>query len=276
MKDIKINLSIIIVNYNTKNLLQKCLRSVLENTTGISFEIIVVDNNSSDGSPDMVRRDFPHTLLICNNKNVGFSKANNMAFRQAAGEYLLFLNSDTLIGKSAVQKMLDYMKIHNKTGIIGPKILDPQYRPTPSYMRFLDVSKLFLGSKLLKNFIDIEKNRIHYPVYDFNSTQSVEWISGACMLVRRNIFEKAGLFDENYFLYFEDMDLCLQIKKLGYEIVYLPSAEIIHFFGASSSKKKNSIKKIFHHSQRHYFKKNFSDWHRAVVTLYQLLFSKFF
>ena len=262
------DLSIIIVNYNTRDLLHDCLVSVSETAKNLAYETIVVDNNSADGSTDMVRHMFPSTQLVCNTANLGFSRANNQGYSHSRGEYLLFLNSDTLVLEGAIFGMFDYLKTHTKTGIVGPKILDSAQLPTRSYMRFLDLKKLFLGSKRLQLFFDVEKNRIHFPSYDYNSTRPTEWLSGACLMTKRNVFEKAGLFDEHFFLYLEDMDFCLQVRKLGFSVIYIPSAQIIHLFGGSSTGNDRRLRKIKKDSTIYYFKKNFPVAHYLIVKTY--------
>jgi GT2 family glycosyltransferase len=265
------DLSIIIVNYNTKDLLHDCLVSISETVKDLAYEIIVVDNNSTDGSTDMVRHMFPSTQLVCNNVNLGFSRANNQGYSHSRGEYLLFLNSDTLVLEGAIFGMFDYLRTHTEVGIVGPKILDSARLPTRSYMRFLDLKKLFMGSKRLRLFFDVEKNRIHFPRYDYNSTRQTEWLSGACLMTKRKVFVEAGLFDEHFFLYLEDMDFCLQVRKLGCSVTYLPSAEIVHLFGGSSTGNDKKMRRIKKDSTIYYFKKNFPIVHYLAAKMYLTL-----
>lgn len=260
--------SIIIVNYNTKELLQGCIRSIFQNTKKVTYEIIVVDNNSIDGSQHMVKKTFPDVLLLCNKENVGFSRANNKAYRHSKGEYLVFLNSDTLILDSAIEKMINYLQSHPQVGIVGPKILNYRHQPFSSFQRFLDVKKLFLGSKYLKHVLNVERYRMNYPSYNFTAIQDVEWVSGACLAVRRDVFEKVGFWDENYFLYYEDMDLCYQVFKSGYRVVYYPEAEITHLFGQSARKSTRNLKKINKNSMKYYFKKNYPLVHYWIAVVY--------
>ena len=228
-----------------------------------------------DGSQHMVQKMFPEVLLLCNKENVGFSSASNQGYSHSTGDNLLFLNRDTLILDGAIEKMIDYLKAHPNVGIVGPKIFNCQHKPTRSYMRFLDIKKLFLGSKYFKLFFDVERYRMHFSLYDFSSIQQVPWVSGACLMVKRNIFQKAGLFDERYFLYIEDMDLCLQVGKLGYRIVYFPTAEIVHLFGESSSITE-PLSQVHKNSMAYYFKKNFPITHYWIAKLYLSFFYKSF
>ena len=264
----KAELSIIIVNYNTKTLLRDCLRSIIENTQGLEYEIVVIDNGSTDGSQDMMKELYPKITFHENKKNVGFSKANNLGFRMCCGDYILFLNSDTIIIGNAITTMLAYLKHHPDTGIVGPKIYNAAKKPSRSYMRFLDIKVLFLGSKYLSWCMDVENYRIHYDTYDYTATRNVPWMSGACLMMSRKIFLEAGCFDEDYFLYLEDMDLCLQVKKKGYANIFLPSAEIIHLFGGSTKPQEMKINEIYKKSAAHYFRKNFSFIQYLVSRLY--------
>lgn len=266
-----ITISIIIVNYNTKILLRDCLRSILDNTFSASYEIIVVDNNSTDGSQNMIRDLFPQIVLIANEYNAGFAGANNQAFRASRGAYLLFLNSDTIIHNSAIISLYEHLKTAPHAGIIGPKIFDVDGCPTRSYMRFLNAQMLFLGSKYFSPIIDTSKYRMHFPKYDFMSTHDVPWLSGACIMIKRQVFEQAGCFDENYFLYFEDMDLCLQVNKLGYRNIYFPDAEIVHLFGGSSKSNSGEVSNIFRRSLLYYFQKNFPIPHYWIAKAYSAI-----
>ena len=270
-----IELSIIIVNYNTKFYLKNCIDSIIQNTKYLKYEIIVSDNNSSDSSQDMVSTQFPSVILINNDDNLGFSRANNIGYLRSKGENLLFLNSDTLVLDDSLKKMNEYLKSHSEVGIVGPKIFNFEGQPTRSYMRFLDLKKLFFGSRIFKHLIDIEKYRIHYSNYDYKSIQRVPWISGACMMMKRNVFEQAGLFDEGYFLYLEDMDICLQVTRIGYQVVYFPKAEIIHYFGGSSKSSFDKLNSTHQNSITHYFEKNFSRVHLWIAKLYLVLLKLF-
>jgi len=261
-------ISIIIVSYNTKDLLKDCLDSIVNNTTAVPYEIIIMDNGSTDNTRGMVRNLYPLATFIENDQNAGFAVANNQASRIAGGEYILFLNSDTIICHEAIRLMYEHLKDNTDVGIVGPKILDRDHHPTRSYMRFFNIKMLFLGSKYLSLFIDTNQYQMHYKTYDYSAIRDVPWISGACMMMKKQIFEESGCFDENYFLYFEDMDLCLQVRKSGYKISYLPSAEIIHLFGGSSLSSSDKIKNLHINSLLYYIKKNHPVMHFWIAKLY--------
>ena len=263
-----IELSIIIVNYNTKALLKNCIDSIISNSDGLVYEILIVDNGSTDKSQVMIKERYPQIILHENNDNIGFSRANNQGFRMSRGDYLLFLNSDTIILNDAIVTMLTYLKGNPTVGIVAPKIYNAEYQPSQSYMRFLDAKVLFLGTKYLSWCIDTGKYRLHYDNYDYRITQSVPWLSGACLMMHRDVFEEAGCFDEGYFLYLEDMDLCMQVRRKGYSNIFLPCAEIIHFVGGSMKLQKIEINKIYKESAKHYFRKNYSIFQYLLARLY--------
>ena len=264
-------ISVIILSYNTKQLLADCITSAAAACNHPGCEVIVVDNHSTDGSVEMVRERFPQVQLIQLDQNLGFSKANNIGFRSSRGAVVIFLNSDTVIRGDALDRIASHFEDHSDVGVIGPKIVDGSGRPTASYQRCLDVKKLYLGWDGWKVFFDVERYRMNYPVYRFNSVQDVEWVSGACLAVRREVFEEAGCWDENYFLFYEDMDLCLQVAKLGYRIVYYPDAEIVHLFGQSSKDAGADVSRHIARSKLYYFRKNFPFWHAWAARLHSAI-----
>jgi GT2 family glycosyltransferase len=243
-------ISIVIVNYNTKRLLQDCLVSLMENDE-TPREIIVVDNASTDGSAEMVGAHFPNVVLIRNKENVGFSKANNQAMGIANGEFLLLLNSDTVVRPGAVPAMVEFLRSHAEAGAVTCKLLNPDgsiqasvsNRPGPTLLlfRLLGVSRLlpgdrprrwlarsvgFLLGKTVRAYLD--------PYVTQNLPIEVENISGACLMLRREVFDNVGHLDERFFMYFEDMDYCLRIRRAGWKLYYVPHGEIVHLVGMSS------------------------------------------
>lgn len=245
------DLSIIFVNMNTRDYLRNCLRSLFKSLerSGLDFEIFIVDNNSGDGSQEMVKKNFSNVKLIQNKENLGFSKANNQAIRIAKGDYLLLLNPDTVVMPGSLEFMISFMEEHRQIGILGPKLVDPKGSPQISIDKFTtpfsvflhfcvprDVSnglKKFIGSSNLKNFLG-NRVKTYFAFNNINSPIEVDMISGACMLVRREIIGQVGLLDEKFFLYLEDNDWCFRIKKAGWKVVWLPHVEIVHYGGKSS------------------------------------------
>jgi len=237
------DLSIIIVNWNTRDYLSNCLKSIYETTSRVSIEIFVVDNASTDRSVEMVKNKFPQVKLIANKENLGFPKANNQAIKVSNGEYILFLNPDTVVYPKTIEMLVNFLKANKNCGAVGPMIVDKEGKvdylgarnfPTlfSAFSDLFFLRKLFPTSRLF--------GKRHLGWWDHRSSRLVECISGACIMVRSEDLEKIGFLDETLPLYLEDVDLCKQIKNLGRDIYYLASAQIIHFQGASSKRYKNS------------------------------------
>lgn len=232
MRPAEIDLSIILVNWNTRDLLLGCLKSIAEHCGGIPHEVIVVDNASGDGSADAVRRDFPGVKLIASDRNLGFAAGNNLGLREARGEFVLFLNPDTVVLKDAVQKMLHFIRQDPEVGVVGCKLIGSDGRPQESYwMEFPDTRwllvKAFYLDKLLRLLRRRTSNAAASPV-------KAAHILGACMLARTNVVKEIGGFDASYFLYLEETDLCYRLAKAGYAVYYLPAASIVHIGQQSS------------------------------------------
>lgn len=240
-----IDLSIIIVSYNGREFLRKCLTSILSSINSkISYEVIVVDNASSDNSSGIVEKEFHRVHLIANKKNLGFSKANNQGIRVSQkGRYVLFLNPDTVMQKGTLEKMIEFMDENEDVGattckLVMPngKIDDASHRgfPTPwnSFCHFSGISKLFSHSKLFSGY--------NLGWMDLSKAHEIDVLAGAFMLVRRGAGEDIGWWDEDYFFYGEDIEFCYQLKKLGWKIYYIPEVSILHYKGVSGGIKKNS------------------------------------
>lgn len=239
-------LSIVIVNYNVKFFLEQCLQSIISSTTKFKFEIICVDNNSVDGSIRMLQEKFKHVNLISNNHNVGFAKACNQGIKIAKGEYILILNPDTLLEEDTLEKALVFMDANPTAGGLGVKLIDgkgkylPESKrgiptPTAAFYKMSGLAKFFYPSKIFGKY--------HLDHLSNNETHEVEILTGAFMLLRKSILEKVGLFDEDFFMYGEDIDLSYRIIKSGYKNYYFPETQIIHYKGEST--KKSSIKYVF-------------------------------
>jgi GT2 family glycosyltransferase len=231
-------LSIIIVNFNTRDLLIDCLRSVYCAIESISCEVWVVDNASADGSSDAVRAMFPQVNLIENSQNIGFAKANNQALRQAKGRICLLLNSDTLVDQNALKEILRAFEINPSAGIIGSQLLNKDRSIQPSCGAFVSLwTELFFQSFLYKIIpspfpLGI---RIHpWQQANYQSPHQVDWVSGACLSIRRDVAEKVGLLDESIFMYGEDMEWCWQVRQAGDQVIYWPEARVVHLLNQSS------------------------------------------
>jgi GT2 family glycosyltransferase len=229
-------LSIIIVNWNSLGYLRKCLTSLYEHVRDLSFEIIVVDNASPEPGIESLNADFPDVVVIKSNINLGFAGANNLGFGRSSGEYVLFLNPDTEVTDNAFKTMLDESLSVPDPGVIGCKLLNSDLTVQTSCIQTFPT--------IPNQLLDYEYLRLRWPACSFWSIDAlfsesetpvpVEVISGACMLLRRDVFERAGMFTEDYFMYAEDLDLCYKVKALGFRNYYVGKAQVIHHGGRSS------------------------------------------
>lgn len=255
-------LSIIIVNYNVQPFLEQCLHSVRKAAKNISAEIFVVDNNSVDGSVQMVKEKFPEVLLIENKKNTGFSYANNQAIKISKGEYILLLNPDTVVEEDTFEKVISFMDSHPDAGGLGVKMLDgkgnflPESKrglPTPAvaFYKIFGFSKLFPRSKTFGKY--------HLGFLDKDKTHKVDILSGAFMLMRKSVLDKVGLLDETFFMYGEDIDLSYRIILGGYNNYYFPETRIIHYKGESTKKSSVNYVFVFYRAMVIFAQKHFSQ-----------------
>jgi GT2 family glycosyltransferase len=264
-------LSIIIVNWNTKNILKQAINSVISETKEIDCELIVVDNNSSDGSSQMIKKDFPSILLIENKINKGFAGGNNDGLKITKGDYLMLLNSDTIVQENAIEKMVKFLDENNEVVMLGPKLLNKYGNFQESCRRNLpDIKNSFLY------IFSINKNK--YKTHkDENVSGYTEAISGAVMMFRRSVYEKIGGLDERYFMYAEDLDYCKQVFNLGWKTYYLSEAKIIHLGGESSKQKSSKnlfyfYKTMWQYYKKHFYKKNNFITNLIVYLVIKLLF----
>lgn len=248
--------SVIIVNYNTKNLLKNCISSIYNFTQNTNFEIIVVDNASVDDSEKMIKDSFQEVVFIQSGANIGFGRANNLGIKKAKGEFVFFLNSDILLVNNAIKILSDYLILNSKVAICGANLYDINNNPGMSFSQTLP--------GLLPE-IDYFFGRMFARLYyrgniDFNYTNSPliinGFISGADMLVRKDVLDEVGLFDPDFFMYFEETELTWRIKKAGYLVVSVPEAKIIHLEGGSENIKENSIRRSNRSRYLYYEKTN--------------------
>jgi len=238
-----IDLSIIIVSYNTKDFIKECLKSIRITSKGFIYEIIVVDNVSSDGTSQMVKEEFPDVITIKSRENLGFSKANNLGVQKSKGKYVLFLNPDTVVYKNTLFNMVKFMDEHTKAGAATCKLVMPGGRlddaahrgfPNPwnSFSYFSGLSKVFPKSKLFGGY--------NLGWLDISKTHEIDACAGAFMMVRRQAGEKIGWWDEDYSFYGEDLEFCFRLKEEGWKIYFVPSISILHYKGVSGGIKKVS------------------------------------
>ncbi|MEW6535977.1 MAG: glycosyltransferase family 2 protein [Candidatus Auribacterota bacterium] len=252
-----IKVSIIIINYNTVDLLKKCLSSIKQYCTRDDTEIIVVDNNSHDNSVAMVQSEFPDVVLIASKTNLGFVKGNNLAAKQAKGQYVLLLNSDTELTEDGIDGIIDFMDKTPDAGVIGGKILFPNKTLQLSCRRFsLYLSEFINQTTGLVKGINPFASYIKMKHLDYGKSHIIDWVSGAYMLIRKDLINEIGLFDDEIFMFCEDMDLCKRVYNHGYSVYYFPGSTIIHYHGATA--KKNPSRSIFYSfwSSSIYFRKH--------------------
>ena len=245
------DVSIIFVNYKTKDLTIGAIKSVRKKTNGINYEIFVVDNNSQDGSIEAIEQEFPGTNIIKNPENSGFGSANNLAIKQAQGKYILCLNTDTLLINNSIKELFDYMEKNPTVGACGGALYDAEQKPTHSGGLFPNLLNIILLSKLRYVFKNLYENRLGTKL----PYEKMEYVTGADIFFRKSVLDEIGLFDENFFMYFEESDLCYRINKAGYKIKIVPQAKIIHLEGKSSTVNINKFK-WFKASEQYYFKKH--------------------
>lgn len=241
------DLSVIIINYNTKVLIKQCLASVYGNTKNLSFEVIVVDNASYDGSVRMIRQKFPKTILVANKENKGFAKGNNQGIKLSKGKYVLILNPDTIILDNALEKMVRFIDSQSEVGVVGAKLLYPDGTIQFSCRHFYNLRTILLRRSILgKIFRNSHLLRYHLMSdWNHDEIREVDWVFAASLMIRRKILNQVGYFDERYKMYFEDVDLCYRVKKAGYKIYYYPEAIIIHYHRRESAQ-KFSKKTVWH------------------------------
>ncbi len=255
------DLSFITINHYNSRALQTCLQSIEDSAGKLSHEIIVVDNSAGD--PDFIdlKKKFPRARYIANPQNVGFAVANNQGARKARGETLLFINPDAVLHEGAAERLLAFCKTHPDAGIAGPKVLNADGSLQYSCRNFPTLwSGLFNRYSLLTRLFPNNRFSADYLMLDFDhdSVKEVDWVSGCCMMIRKEVFRQIGGFDENYFLFNEDVDICRAAWNNGFKVVYCPTAQINHDISSSNSKTPARIVIQRHRGMSYYYKKHHS------------------
>jgi len=279
-----VDLSVVIVSWNVRDLLRHCLQSVI---TGAQLspdegayrigdwdvEILVVDNASTDGSAEMVRDEFPQIHFLANNENRGFTAANNQGLALSRGRYLLLLNPDTEVVGDALVTMLRYAEANREVGALGPRLLYPDGSTQSSRRRFPTFATALVESTVVQEWWQDNRILRRYYMADTadDAIQRVDWVVGACLLVRRQAFEQVGGLDEGYFMYSEELDWCRRIKAAGWEIAYLPTAAIIHHEGKSSEQVVPARHIYFQSSKVRYFRKHHGAFQAEALRWFLLL-----
>lgn len=261
--------SIVILNYNTCDLLSQVLQSLGPDLFVAGWQVIVVDNASTDGSADRVARDFPDVQLIRSPENLGFARGNNLGIRATNPDipYILLLNSDTVVKPESLTALVRFMDAHPEVGAVSPRLLRPDGTPQP-FAFGGDPTPVYLLRRGFSQLI------LYRYLHDWATEQrlTVDWVSGACLLVRRAAIEQVGLLDENMFMYFEDNDWCLRIRKAGWKVCYNPQIEIVHL-GGQSLEKNPKAQNAYYDSLAYFYAKHYgrmSQWLlRLVLPLYR-------
>ncbi len=267
----QIDLSIIILSWNTKQLLEKCINSVISNVqnSNVQIEMIIVDNDSSDNSVEFVRKFKVQNPkfkinLIENKKNLGFAKANNQAIKQAQGEYILLLNSDTIVLNQAIEKTLNFMKMNKHIDIAGCRLLNKDKTIQPSVGQFptlLNVFKMLFLDRLFK------KAGAAWSLTSPNKIKQVDWLTGAFMMVKKEVFNQVGGLDENIFMYFEEVEWCYRAAQKDKQVFFYPNAKIIHLGGGSSKTGKTGPILQIYQGLAYFYQKHKLKWQEILVRL---------
>jgi GT2 family glycosyltransferase len=233
-----IDVSIIIVSWNTRDILRQCLQSIYEQTVALEYEVIIIDNASTDGSAEMIKTQFPKAILVENTINKGFAAANNQAIVLAKGRFILLLNPDTIVLNNAINKSILFADQNQQAAVIGCKVFNPDGTLQPTCFMFPSLLNMFLSSSYLYKLFPKSRffGRERMTWWDRDDVREVDVVTGCFMLVRRSAIEQIGLLDERFFMYGEETDWCYRFKQAGWKVVFTPVAEIIHL-GSQSSKK---------------------------------------
>lgn len=250
----EVDLSIIIVNYNGYQYLKGCFDSLYSKLKGITFEIIVVDNDSKDESCNFIKTHYPNIRLFMANENLGFGKGNNYGVRRAVGEYVLLLNNDTII-LDQMLPVLNFIKNDPKIGVIGINMLDGNQNYIPAAGNFPNIKNMFQFKRLLDKGKEFASGMFSNEFYE------VDWLGGSFLLMPKKVYEQIEGFDEDYFLYVEDVDFCKRIAIAGFKRVFLPNYSYIHFVGFNSNKNPMLVK-----GYRIYINKHFSGFEKIILS----------
>jgi len=263
-----VDLSVVIVNWNTCDELRKCLHSIREADSDRT-ETIVVDNASFDESVGMLRREFPWVRLIGNSENLGFAKAGNIGIEAARGRYLFLLNPDTEVEKGAFPALVSFGDENPDVGIFGPKVLNPDGSLQCSCRRFPTLRAALYRYTPLGRLFPTNPYTRDYRMTDWDHShpRDVDWVSGAAVVIRREMLDAIGLFDERFFMYCEDVDLGCRAKQAGWRVAYYPAVAVVHVIGRSSDRNANRMIIEFHRSMYLFFKKHYAPRSSFLVRL---------
>lgn len=265
------DISIIIVSFNTLDLIRDCLYSIELNKGILKVEVIVVDNHSRDQTVSTLKKEFPEVILIENIENLGFARACNQGAKKAKGKYLLFLNSDTKLFSETLEKMRNYLENHPKVGIVGPKQFKNEKVITGSQGNQPTLWHFFLDALLLTKLHFLQKifkfQFINPPHPAYESTHKIYYVSGSCLMISKKLFDKLEGFDEHFFFYLEDLDLCRRVWQEGLEIIFLHEASMLHYGGGSGSHRASPILSFYFQSLKWYYCKYYGKFSQTILKL---------
>ncbi len=266
--------SVVVVNWNTQDILRDCLRSIYEQCGEIDLEVIVIDNASTDGSVEMVKKDFPQVTLIENPQNRGFAAANNQGIAVAQGRYVMLLNSDTVILDKAVEKTISFADAHPKAAVMGCRVFNPDRTLQPTCFMFPSILNMLLSSTYLYKLFPKSKffGREQMTWWDRNDIKEVDVVTGCFMLIRQKAIQQVGTMDEQFFMYGEETDWCYRFKEAGWKILFTPCAEIIHLGGQSAQKRATTMVVQLRKSILQFMKKYHGPLTYRIASLLTVIF----
>jgi GT2 family glycosyltransferase len=250
-----VDLSVIVVNWNTRDLLSQCVQSIYDTANGLAIEVIVVDNASTDGSQAMIRQQFPQVARIENDQNIGFAQANNQALIIGQGRYFLLLNSDTVVLPHTLEEMVRFADVHSDAGIVGCKLLNSDGSLQKSWASFPTFWSEVMGRNVRGRRLVDEKSLVY----------EVDWVGGACMLVRPAAIDEVGLLDESFFMYSEETDWCFRMRQRGWQVYYLTSPGTIHLGGSSASRASVAQLVRLYENKIRFFRKHYGAWQADLL-----------
>jgi GT2 family glycosyltransferase len=273
MPDLEV--SVTICSWNTQDDLRICLKSLERVSDEACFEVIVVDNNSEDGSPDMVEAEFPWVRLFRMPQNLGFTGGHNFAIYQRKGRHVFLLNSDTVVHQGALRQLLDHVSEHPDIGILGPRLLNPDGSLQFSSRRFPNPAAALFRNTILGKLFPNNRFTRDYLMTDWkhDEPREVDWVSGAAFLVTSEMIQKVGIMDPEYFMFCEDVDWCFRAWDRGFKVVYFPQATITHAIGRSTDKAPNKMIGRFHRSMFRFYGKNIVPKMPRAVRPFALVFA---
>ena len=261
-------LSVIIVNFNTRELIRRCLETIFHDGGNVDLEVIVVDNGSTDGSAGMIRQEFPSVKMLSNRENLGFAAGNNRGIQAASGRYILLLNSDTEILDGALEKAVAFMERTPLAGIAGCRLLNRDGTLQPSCRSFPSIGNLFSEAFFLYRAFPRSAffGKYYMSFFDYKSTREVDVVMGAFMMIRKEVFDDVGMLDASYFMYTEETEFCLRARRRGHRAYFTPDARVIHLGGGAVRDEDRYIRQV-HESQFQFLRSSFHGLRKPIALM---------